>query len=71
MTVLSLAIIIGGEVVRSGMRMEEKDFYVDLSREWPNHHTSELIIKIGDFDGHAGRNIDGFHRVHVGIIIGE
>ena len=38
-------------------------FNEDLSREWTIHHTSELIIGMGDFNGHIGRNIDGFQGV--------
>ena len=30
----------------------------DLSREWATHHTRELIIGMGDINGHVGRNID-------------
>ena len=32
---------------------------------------SELIIRLGDLNGHVGRNIDGFKKVHGGISIGE
>ena len=42
-------------------------FYEDLSREWTTHHTSELIIVIGDFS----RNIDGFQAAHGRFIIGK
>ena len=34
---------------------------VDLSRECLTHHTRELIIGMGDLNGHVGRIIDGFH----------
>ena len=43
----------------------------NLSREWTTHHTSELIIGMVDFDGHVGRNIDGFLGVHEGFSISE
>ena len=44
--------------------MEENvNFCEDLSREWTTHHMSELIIGMGDFNGHVVRNIDGFQRV--------
>ena len=52
--------------------MEEKEFfYEDLSREWTTHHMSELIIGMGDFNGHVARNIDGFQGVHGGFSIGR
>ena len=33
-------------------------FYLDPSRKWTIHHMSKLIIGMGDFNGHVGRNID-------------
>ena len=33
--------------------------------------TRELIIVMGDFNRHVGRNIDGFQGVHVGFCIGK
>ena len=48
-------------VPKSGKSMEEKEnAYEDLSREWITYHMSELIIGMGDLNGHVGRNIDGF-----------
>ena len=76
---MSLAIVFE-EVVRdvcsyapqSGKSMEEKgNCYEDLSREWTTHHTSELIIVIGDFNGHVGRNIDGCQGFHGVFSIGK
>ena len=32
-----------------------------------DHHTSELIIGMGDLSGRAGRNVDEFQGVHGGI----
>ena len=61
--VMSLSMVYGQDVVRvvcayaaqRGKSMEEKEhFYEDLSREWTTHHTSELIIGKGDFNGHVG-----------------
>ena len=77
--VMSLAIALE-EVVRlvcthaqqCGKSMEEKEIcYEDLSTEWTIHHMSELIIGMGDLNGHVGRNIDGFQGVHRGLSIGE
>ena len=52
-------------------RWKKRNFYEDLSREWTTHHMSELIIGMGDFNGHVGRNIDGFQGVHGGFSIGR
>ena len=35
----------------------KKIFYEDVSREWTTHHTSELIIGMGDFNGHIGKTL--------------
>ena len=52
--------------------MEEKrNFYEDLSREWTTHHTSELIIGMGNININVGRNIDGFQGLHGGFSFGE
>ena len=52
--------------------MEENEFFMSsLSREWTTHHTSELIIGIGDINGHVGRNIDGYQEVLERLSIGE
>ena len=37
--------------------------YEDLSKERTTHHMSELIIGMGNHNGHVDRNIDGFHEV--------
>ena len=49
---------------------KQKNLYEDLSREWATHHTSELIIRIGDPNGHVGMIIVGFQGVHGEISIG-
>ena len=45
--------------------------YEDLSSEWTTHHTSELILGMGDLNGHVDRNIDGFQGLHGGFSIGK
>ena len=35
------------------------------------HLTNELILGMGDFNGHVGWNIDGFEEVHGRFSIGE
>ena len=52
-------------------RLKKKDYYENLSREWTTHHTSELIIRMGDLSGHVGRNIDRFQGMHGEFSIGE
>ena len=51
--------------------MEEKEIFCeDLSREWTTHHMNGLIIRMGDFNGHVGKDIDGFQGVHRVFSIG-
>ena len=52
-------------------QQKKKISYEDLSREWTTHHTSDLIIRMGDFNGHVGENIDVFQGVHGGYTIGK
>ena len=49
----------------------KKNLYEDLSREWTTHHTSELIIGMGEINRHVGRNIDGFLRFMVELVLGK
>ena len=59
-------------VPQSRKLIEEKEFfYEDLSGEWTTHHMSELIVGMGDLNGHVSRNIDGFQGVHGRFSIGE
>ena len=78
--VISLAIVLEGEVVRaewayapqSGKLDEDKElYYEDLSRELTTHHVIERIVGMGYFNGHVGRNIDGFQGVHRGFSLGK
>ena len=46
-------------------------FYEDVSREWTTPHLSELIIRMGDINGHVGRRIDGSQGAHRGFSIGK
>ena len=51
---------------------KKKIFFSEyLSREWITHHTSELIIVMGDLNVHVGRGIDGSQGVHGGLSIGN
>ena len=49
----------------------KKIFYEDLSKEWTIHHMSELIIGMGYFNRHVGRNIDGHQGVDGGFTTGK
>ena len=40
--------------------------YDELKCEWDMHSAGDLVMCLGDFNGHAGRHIDGFDGVHGG-----
>ena len=35
------------------------------------HSADDLVMCLGDFNGHVGRNIDGFYGVHGGYGVGQ
>ena len=43
------------------MRAEKGRFYGDLGSEWDLHSVVELILGMGDFNGHVGKWIEGVH----------
>ena len=50
---------------QSGRRLEEKQsFYDDLKCEWDMYSADDLVMCLGDFNGHVGRHIDSFDGVH-------
>ena len=49
----------------------EEHFYDDLGSEWDLHSVGELVLGIGDFNGHLGKQIEGYEGVHGGNGIGE
>ncbi|XP_067052694.1 uncharacterized protein [Acropora muricata] len=53
------------KVVESGRTAAEKDhFYDDLRSEWDLHSVGELVLSMGDFNGHVGKRIEGYENVH-------
>ena len=35
------------------------------------HSAGGLVMCLGDFNGHTGRHINGFHEVHGGYDVGQ
>ena len=53
--------LICGFAAESGRSLEEKQsFYDELKREWYMHSADDLVMSLGDINGHVGRHIDGF-----------
>ena len=40
---------------------EEQSFYDELKCKWDMHSADNLIMCLGDVNGHIGRHIDGFN----------
>ena len=46
-------------------------FYNDMASEWDLQSPGQVVLGLGDFNGHVGRRIDGFEGVHGGYGIDE
>ena len=77
--VMSIVMVFEEEVLRvicgygpqSGRtNAEKKQFYNALASEWELHNEGELVLGMGDFNGHVGKWIEGFEGVHGGNGIG-
>ena len=77
---MTVVMVLEEEVVRiicvygpqSGRTGAEKErFYDDLRSEWDLHSKGELVLGMGDFNGHVGKRIEGYEGVHGGNGIGE
>ena len=65
-------ILICGYAPKSGRSFEEKQsFYDELKYEWHMHYPDDLVVCLGDINGHIGRNIDGFDGIHGGYGVGQ
>ena len=50
---------------------EKQSFYDELKCVWGMHSVGDLVMCLGDFNGHVGRHIDGFDGVHEGYGVGQ
>ena len=78
--VMAMVLIFNKELIRvisaygpqSGRAIDEKvKFYDEMAYEWSICNKNELVFGLGDFNGHIGKNIDGFEGVHGGNGFGE
>jgi len=51
--------------------IENEQFYNELSSECDVQQEDELVLGLGDFNGHVGKGIEGFEGVHGGNRFGE
>ena len=64
-------VICGYAPQRGRIDVEKEQFYDDMASEWDLRSKDELVLGLGDFNGHVGRLIEGFEGVHGGNGIGE
>ena len=50
---------------------EEDQFYNDMASEWNLKNPGEVVLGLGDCNGHVGRWIDSFEGVHGEYEIGK
>ena len=54
--------LICGYAQHGGRSFEEKQSsYDELKCEWDMHSADDLVMCLGDFNGHIGRHVDGFY----------
>ena len=51
--------------------LKKKSFYDQLKIDWDMHSAGDLVVCLGDFNGHIGTHIHGFNGVHVGYGVGQ
>ena len=77
--VLAIVLTIGREVMRIicayGTQSRRPDTgvhsYDEMASEWDFASSSEIIVSLGDFNGHVGKCAEGFEVVHGGNGIGK
>ena len=42
-----------------------------MGSEWDLGQSSEIIVSLGDFNGHVGKCAEGFEVVHRGMVLGK
>ena len=50
---------------------EKERFYKEMTREWSVANENELVLGLGDFNGHVGKCAEGFEGIHGGYGIGK
>ena len=63
--------LICGYAPQSVRSFEEKQSYDKLKCEWDMQSADDLVMCLGDFNGHVGRHINGFDGLHRGYCVGH
>ena len=45
---------------------DKERFYEEMAREWSVANENELVLGLGDFNGHVGKSAEGFEGIHGG-----
>ena len=78
--VMAIGLVFEEEVVRvicayapqSGKPDAEKErFYEEMASEWSVANENELVLGLGDFNGHVRKCAEGFEGIHGGYGIGK
>ena len=56
--------MICGHVLQSSKGRKKNTIYYEMKGEWDIHNAEDLVMCLGEFNGHMGRPTDGFHGVH-------
>ena len=67
--VLRITCVYGRQSCRKAA--EKEHFYDDLRSEWDLRSVGELVLGMGDFNGHVEKHIEGYEDVHGRNGIGE
>ena len=51
--------------------LKKNSFYNELKCVWDMHSADDLVMRLGNFNGHVGRYIDGFDGVNRGFGVGH
>ena len=63
--------LICGHAPQSGIHFFKKSFYDKMKGEWDTHSAGDLVMYLGVFNGHVGRNIGEYDGVHGGYGAGQ
>ena len=56
--------MICGDAPQSAVMEEKQSFYDEMKGEWDMDSASDLVMCLGDIDGHIGRHIDRYDGDH-------
>ena len=52
-------------------RFRERKIYAEMAHEWSMANVNEMVLGLGDFNGHVRKCAEGFEGIHGGYGIGK